>query len=278
MMIHLKNKSLFLCSVATLCLLSACGGDARSERGFEVADAGLSAQERAVDPATAPVPEDALDPVQAHINARKRVNTSPTAPTAGYHVSPDDPAGARDPANFRVLKLDPQMPQKNDRPSYIPPRVADNSETASQGTLYIAPHPKPAVPIADVMPALETSAPETPAPAAQMATNVLGVRTGNYPNKARIVFDVSAATVFKARIEEAGRSLVIDMPEAGWTAAPAQDLGNPLARSYRTEAGLDGTGTRVTVDLGKSSRLVSSMALTPNETYGHRLVFDIAAQ
>ena len=292
----------FLCSASALVILmgalTACGQE-RSARGFETAEMTLSPQERALNPVAAGGDAKtadataAIDPVQAHINARKRVNISPNAPSAGYHVSADDPAGRRDPANFRNLKLDPQRAADTQTASYIPPRIPSRrpdatpsedqriAEAAPAGGLYIAPHPKPPVPesvSASARAPNETLS--TPAsPATLMQNNVLAVRTGNHPgNKVRIVLDVSGPARFESAIAPGGTALDIILPGTGWAAPAAQELSNPRVSGYSAEALPDGSGTRISLALARPSRLVKSMALPPNETFGHRLVFDIAPQ
>jgi hypothetical protein len=249
------------------------------ERALDQAPGGASGPEAGAAQASA-----AIDPVQAHINARKRVNISPNAPSAGYHVSEDDPGGRRDPANFRVLKLDPQRPRDSETALYIPPRIPAEKpaqvQSQEQAGLYIAPHPKPPVP-ASVQTASGDSS-QTPvanAAATLMGNNVLSVRTGNHPgNIVRVVLDVSGPARFEPTRDSARRQLDIVLPGTGWAATPAMDLDNPRVRAYRTEALPDGQGTRLSLSLARPARLVKSMALPPNETFGHRLVFDIAPQ
>lgn len=236
----------FFVITAAVAFLQGCGSNREPDRQMASASGtDLSDEERA------------LDPVQANINARRRVNPSPNAPSAGYHVSADDPAGTHDPSNFRVLKLEPQMPDTTLAP-YIPPRLA---KTRAAETPAIKPSAVP---------------PDSPPPVLGTA-NVTGVRIGNYPEKVRVVLDVSAASAYTSSFGEGNKFLYVELPGIGWSAELDRVVSNPMVRSYHARSSASGLGTSLVIELAQPSRLIASMALPPNETYGHRLVFDIGA-
>ena len=110
--------------------------------------------------------------------------------------------------------------------------------------------------------------------AVEASPAVESVRVWRSPDSTRLVFDLNEAIDHKVfRLDNPDR-LVIDLPPADFRAdlagltlngTPVADIRNGLR---------DDGGLRLVLDL-RSDVKPRSFALTPNENYGHRLVFDL---
>jgi len=103
---------------------------------------------------------------------------------------------------------------------------------------------------------------------------VKGIRFGDYPEKTRMVLDLSENAPFKADMQNG--QLVLDLPQTGWSGELHKVLNNPLIKSY-TASPVKNGGTRLSLELKKPVRVLGSSALPPNSQYGHRIYLDLAA-
>ncbi|MGQ9368576.1 LysM peptidoglycan-binding domain-containing protein [Azospirillum sp. ST 5-10] len=149
-----------------------------------------------------------------------------------------------------------------------------------------APAAVPAPPAASPAP----SAPSAPSPAAAPAPaapprkpaadaaprlTVTGVRYGAHPDATRIVLDLSGPMPPPPARRRDDRTLVFDLADVGWTAAPKGTLRGTPGLRFRTEP-LPPAGTRLILDADAPIRLKYSAPFAPSGERGHRMVIDVA--
>ena len=143
-------------------------------------------------------------------------------------------------------------------PAPIPPRKPqDHSEVAVQQTQEApqAPRPKPTF--------------------AGGGAAVTGLRLGEHPGKTRLVLDLSASSGYSVNIDNAAHVLRIELPQAGWDMANEKTFSNhALFKSYSVHSMASG-GTVLNIDLKQDSKVLTSVALPPNESAGFRIYFDV---
>jgi hypothetical protein len=131
-----------------------------------------------------------------------------------------------------------------------------------------------------VMAAPEKTAPPATAPpqkivAASSDVAVKNVRVGEREGITRLVIDVSGATEFKNDLDNSERLLLVEMPQAGWNAAPKATLDkSPLIESWTMQAMEDGKGSRLIIRLRKNVVIVTAAALTAPD----RVMIDLRAE
>lgn len=108
------------------------------------------------------------------------------------------------------------------------------------------------------------------------ATVVRGIRTGEHPGKTRLVLDLTGASKYRADIDNDENLLLIELSDAGWTAAEQKLMNHPLIKGYTTQASGNG-GTILALELKKPAKILGSAALKPNAQYGNRIYLDLAA-
>lgn len=108
------------------------------------------------------------------------------------------------------------------------------------------------------------------------ATVVRGMRTGEHPGKTRLVLDLTGASKYRADIDNDENLLLIELSDAGWSAASQKLMNHPLIKGYTTQASSNG-GTILALELKKPVKILGSSALKPNSQYGHRIYLDLAA-
>ena len=117
--------------------------------------------------------------------------------------------------------------------------------------------------------------PERVATRADGDAAVTGLRLGEHPGRTRLVLDLSGASGYSVHIDNRTHVLRIELPAAGWNADTQKTFSNhPLFKSYRVGA-LGGGGSVLSIDLKQSSKVITSVALPPNDVAGHRIYFDI---
>ncbi|MBP7722404.1 MAG: hypothetical protein KA155_07685 [Alphaproteobacteria bacterium] len=107
--------------------------------------------------------------------------------------------------------------------------------------------------------------PETPKPEPPASTGpaVTGIRTGLQPKGiTRIVLDLSGPTPHHSDLDNEEKLLLVEMPEAGWSAALNGTFADaPLLVSWTTEPLPDGKGTRLVLQLRDKVQIVSDSSL-----------------
>jgi hypothetical protein len=199
--------------------------------------------------------------------ARKQVDPKDLNGPHQYTTMPTAEEINKD-TNVRIVRLESEVAGLRDDfrkiiPQHKPEIPREVIQTASLPPEAIAPQAQ--------------TPPETIAPAAGAATSsVRGVRVGEHPDKVRIVLDVSGPAKFSYDIDNNEKLLIIDLPQSSWpTGAAGSFDGNALVSGYTAKPSASG-GVTLAVELKKPAKLTMSSALEPNESYGHRIVFDVA--
>lgn len=147
--------------------------------------------------------------------------------------------------------------------------------------------PTPQIKVQDE-PNVETTPPPAPKPAPAPAPSpqpkvdslgaatVSALRVGQHSGKLRLVMDVNKKTAYNIDLDNQEHILIIELPEAQWSAENQKNFGSsPLLSSYTTESINDGNGTRVIMTLKKSTTLMKSEALPPNGNPYYRIYADL---
>lgn len=120
----------------------------------------------------------------------------------------------------------------------------------------------------------ETKAP-VKAPAATSAPSVQNVRIGEHTDKIRIVLDMNVMSDYSADLDNNEKILVIDLPQAGWSAAKEKNFAaSPLLKSYKVESRGD-KGSMLILQLKGPTAIVAQQKLVPQEGMGPRIVIDL---
>ncbi len=113
----------------------------------------------------------------------------------------------------------------------------------------------------------------------QMAysANVRNIRFGDYPNKTRIVLDLSESAGYTYDIDNRQGVLSVMLPDAGWQGPSRGTLNKSELFSGYTVQEVPGQGSRLTLQLRKPARVLFADQLQPNSTYpSHRVFLDVA--
>ncbi|WP_018717212.1 N-acetylmuramoyl-L-alanine amidase [Arhodomonas aquaeolei] len=105
-------------------------------------------------------------------------------------------------------------------------------------------------------------------------TQVTDVRTWSGPEHTRVVLDLSGASDYKMFTLDNPRRVVVDLPEAGIAdTAVRSDEVTGVLKDIRTGV-RHGRDLRVVLDLDGAAK-AKAFTVSPNDTYGHRLVVDL---
>lgn len=271
----------YLCIVTMGLVLSACAG------GPQDVQTGTPGREASNDPmamhAAARAQVDTTD-------FRKKVYTPDGISTqdaidgkiaSATAVKPKPEAPKRDmpkremDVNFRMLKLEQELASVRDDAKQL---LKEQSEPAPE-PISEKPVAQPASqkPPAKVKPASAPPVKSKPTAPPSTSRIVQKLRTGDHPDKTRIVIDVSEKSKYRSSLNAAGTVLTISVDNAkGADTLGHQWNGHKLLKSYRAVQSSDRLD--IVIDLKKPTRLKKDMALPPNDTNpSYRLVFDIAA-
>jgi hypothetical protein len=107
-------------------------------------------------------------------------------------------------------------------------------------------------------------------------SGVWRVRIGDHPGKTRIVLDLAGASAYSYDIDNAEKLLLIDLPGTKWSAAASKTWRkHPLIAGYSASDNGNG-GTMLAIQLKKSTNILKSVPLAPNNVHGHRIMFDLS--
>ncbi len=163
-----------------------------------------------------------------------------------------------------LLQTDPAPAPVTQAP--MPLKPAPQIEVQDTPEVEAEAEPQPSPTPAKAKPTVNTSGPVT----------VSSLRIGEHSDKLRLVMDVNKKTDFKFDLDNQERILIIELPNAQWSAAPQKSFGkSPLLNSYSTESINDGAGTRVIMTLKKSTTLMKSQALPPGSNPYYRIYADL---
>lgn len=111
-------------------------------------------------------------------------------------------------------------------------------------------------------------------------SSIINMRLGDYPDKTRLVLDLSSATKFKHEIKNSkvsGNVLLITLSDAEWDFDKERYFNNhPLIENYKTATSANGN-VALRITLKKPSQVTLAGAVRPNKNSGHRIFFDVAA-
>jgi hypothetical protein len=188
-------------------------------------------------------------------------------------------------------ELDKAIQEINARPAHKPPvpeaPVYNDTGTPSEALLDSTRTTQ----AASLQPLGRTAAAAAPAPAPMPrqaaapapkpassggATTVSALRTGEHPGKTRLVLDLTGESKYRADIDNDENLLLIELSDAGWSAASQKLLNHPLIKGYTTQPSGNG-GTILALELQKPAKILGSAALKPNAQYGNRIYLDLAA-
>lgn len=157
-----------------------------------------------------------------------------------------------------------------------PPRTTNGQGLPESGTPSAAGMPMALTPQTVYTPPPEPPKARTSLIAAS-GINVREARLGEHKNKTRLVLDVSGPTSFRYDLDKTENLLIIELPQAGWTAATEwASKKAPLVASYSVQP-MNG-GSRVIIPLKHSADVIYSGSYAPNkDSQDYRIVLDIAA-
>lgn len=122
-----------------------------------------------------------------------------------------------------------------------------------------------------------------PAPAPQPTASTGGssiisaIRVGEHSDKIRLVMDASQKTPFNVDFDNQENLLIIELPEAKWTAARSQSFArSPVLQSYSVEDINNGNGSRVIMTMKKSTQVLKQQALPPGTNPNYRIYLDLS--
>lgn len=160
-------------------------------------------------------------------------------------------------------------PEKQATPPPTPP--PDTSPVVANQTAPPVPVPVPEA----------TPPPPAPEPKAAPPTttdagtpSVVDLRIGEHADKTRLVLDLNANASFAADLDNNEHILVIELPDAGWSAAQQQTFDkSPLLKGYTVESG--GKGSMLILQLRKASGILAQQKLEGETGKGQRIVIDL---
>ena len=105
-------------------------------------------------------------------------------------------------------------------------------------------------------------------------TTVKKIRLGEHVDKTRVVMDLSSRAQYQTRLADDGRSLVVKLSNAAWTANKSWvSEFSPLVTSYQVTQ--DGDAQRIMFQLRYPAELLTQDILPPQFGKGYRLVLDL---
>jgi hypothetical protein len=135
-----------------------------------------------------------------------------------------------------------------------------------------APVAVPAPQEATPAPAPEQKTEAAPAPApASLNGDVIGVRIADHPDKTRLVLDMTVKNAGAVKLENDGKTLVIDVSQMNWTGSKSWE-----ANSAQLISGWHVGGGNLYVDLMYASQIKTQSVLAPaGSSKNYRLVVDL---
>lgn len=167
-------------------------------------------------------------------------------------------------AKVETPKMAPAPAAAMTAPAPTPAPVTTTVTTSVSTTAAPAPMPTPAV----AEPTMTTATP-------LQAAKIEQVRVGDYPDKTRLVLDVSRKVPFTTDLDNAEKILIIDLDAPDFAApAGASFATSPLVASYTAQA-VAGGKSRLIVQLREPIVVARTQSLPPNGEKGERIVLDL---
>lgn len=121
-----------------------------------------------------------------------------------------------------------------------------------------------------------TSMPQQSGTVAAKGIAASGIRLGEDGGKTRLVIDLSGSVTHRTDLDNDEKILVIEIPDAGWTAPASKVLSSSVVQSYTTQPLENGKGTRLIITLKKPATILLDKQLPPEATNkNYRLVIDL---
>lgn len=303
------NRFKFIMVLAALGV-SACNMASLTPRGGETAKPGSSEHLLQGEGKWAMVEENkGTDPAKLHTDAKTKVDPTNLAkkqhlPDHDLKIARNDKAAYGQDMNYRLIRVERDVQGlRDDFKKLLPPLsnliVADKNldktidDIEAKNAIEPAAGPesdmRAEVPKATGAPMTMAAAMAAPAPnpkplATPVAASSSGgsmvsnLRLGEHPGKTRLVLDLSGPSPYKAELDNTEKLLLVQIPEAGWSAQQQQNLSNhPLIAGYTVQSSVDG-GATLAIELKKPVKITSEAALSPNATYhNHRIFVDLVA-
>lgn len=298
----LRINSKFLMLVMAVFAVAGCGGAQDSRRSMEQA------------PEYVPGEGDELSPLEAHLRARGMVNPSDKN-SSRYTYQGGQPhddyysrlkGGGQTDIDAQPLEAPEHqqgyggavaasvMPQDS-APQNRTGRITSQTRVPKPGFKPLTPQHMASAPVMDEIAVQMAEAPPTPprrpqgslreddmqAPAQEARefsradTVATGVRLGEYPGRTRVVIDLNGQTNHSYKVDNAAHVLRIELPGVAWGIEKRRTFrGHPFFSSFIANE-LPGGGTVLDIQLKHAVKVDKAVALPPNETYGHRVYFDV---
>lgn len=169
-----------------------------------------------------------------------------------------------------VGQLEILLESEAEPPPYSPYTSPGTQAPAPLAETAPAPTPQPqAQPVPSQPPAAYTP------PASITGPAVTALRIGEHPDKVRLVLDVSGDTAYRADLDNMEKILVVELPDADWSAAREKTFGKtPVLQSYRVDS-LNGEGSMLIVQLKQSSAITYQSKIDALSGTGKRIVIDL---
>ncbi len=195
---------------------------------------------------------------------------------AGKPIPGEDVAKGTEPAKAATAEAGPVAPS-----SLVAPEAAPKGELPPEGAaspssntpVDIKPQAQPA-PAAETKPAApptEKTEAAAPQPSASTGGDVTGIRIADHPDKTRVVLDMTAKSAGAVKLENNGKTLVIDLSQMNWLGKKSWDADTAqLISGYHMEEG------NLHVDLMYASQIKNQSTLLPSgNNKSYRLVIDL---
>lgn len=225
-----------------------------------------------------------IDPLAAHMQARKQVRPTDRSSKRAYTATADVPHGT---ARVRLLRLEGSYAGlQNDQqfvrvPSSKPRRKKEKSKIAE---LFMD-VPKPLIkpqPEGDelevnvdtiIKPALKPKL-EQPNPVTG-GQGILNVRTGVYESYMRIVMDMDAKYAYEYKLGDNDKSLTLILPEASWSTQNERTYaGDAYLKSYSVK-NTKNDGSSVVFKFNEPIDIKMVALYTPEANKPYRIVIDV---
>lgn len=199
-------------------------------------------------PRSGRLPRQPLEPAMRHQHVRPDNQPAATAPPESMAQSPER-------QNVTRESVPPKREIEKTQPPKAAPKVAKKAEPAPQ-------------------PAKKAEAPDK-----KYATpHVLNVRIGSYPDKTRIVLDLSEPAQYNVDLDNQEKLLVLEVKNAGWDAKKSYTFKDSKLLSSFTAQDEGANGSRLLLALKQPVKVLKKFSLKADGPRKDRIVLDIAAE
>lgn len=224
----------------------------------------------------------AIDPLDAHMRARKQVKPTDRSAKRSYTTTANIPHEA---GRVRLLRLEGSSIGAHHTAQTQPVKPAKKKEVNNKSSSLFSSVPKPlAKPLSvedsknkqQVIMAIPAMKPVRVNPqAAKEGQGVLDVRIGEYDDYIRIVMDMDAQYTYEYKKDSNDKSLIVKLPDAYWRAKKEERYSkNPYLKSYIAQ-NIDTEGSWVVFQFKEAISIKAVGLYKPEANKKHRLVIDV---